>query len=334
MSRTITTGLIGAGRIGKMHAENIRYHLPGIRLKAVVDINLDYKWGRKLDIAVLSQDMDVILNDPQIEAVVIATPSSTHVDIICAAAKAGKHIFCEKPIAFHSDDISKAGNALKRAGVLFQVGSNRRFDPDFNLVRRNVEGGNIGSIQIIKITNRDPVRPDLAFIPDSGGLFMDFCVHDFDIIRFISGCEIMEIFALGAALIDPKIKKLGDIDTALLTLTLSNGALCVIDVSRETNYGYDQQIEVFGSKGSVRAQNITPTRMVMSTAAGVWSDKPFYSFIERFRAAYKAELKAFFASVRQGKNPPVGINDALAAVKIADCAQRSLRYNKPVRIDS
>ncbi|MCH7613501.1 MAG: inositol 2-dehydrogenase [Candidatus Marinimicrobia bacterium] len=320
--------------MGKIHAENIRYYLPGIHLKAVADIKLDFDWARKLDIEVLDQDMNVILNDPQIDSVVIATPSSTHVDIICAAAQAGKHIFCEKPIAFNTEGIRKAGHAVTQAGVLFQVGFNRRFDPDFNHVHKNVKDGKIGSVQIIKITNRDPIRPDLAFIPDSGGLFMDFCIHDFDTVRFISGCEVKEIFVLGAALIDQEIMKLGDIDTALLTLTLSNGALCVIDVSRETNYGYDQQIEVFGSKGSVRAQNITPTRTVVSTADGVWSDKPHYSFIERYDASYKAELKSFFNSVRTGNSPTVGFSDALAAVKIANSAKQSFKHNKPERIGS
>lgn len=332
VKKEITAGLIGAGRIGKRHAENIISYLPSVHLKTVADIKLDDNWAAKLGIEVRSSDQHEILEDLEIKAVIITTPSSTHVDIICAAAEAGKHIFCEKPIAFNPDNILKAMAAVKKAGVLFQVGFNRRFDPDFNRVYEIVKGGDIGTPHIIKITNRDPCRPDLDFIPDSGGLFMDFCIHDFDTLRFLSGSEVKELYVAGAVLVDPEIEKLGDIDTALITLKMADGSLGIIDVCRETNYGYDQQIEVFGTKGSIRACNTTPTSTVLSTNEGVFTDKPYYSFVERYQEAYIAELRAFFSCVRTRKQPAVGGEDALAAVKIAISAQQSLNRNKPMRV--
>ncbi|MDZ7260920.1 MAG: Gfo/Idh/MocA family oxidoreductase, partial [candidate division KSB1 bacterium] len=255
-----------------------------------------------------------------------------HVNLIKATAQTRKHIFCEKPIAFKPEVVNEAIEAVTAAGVMLQVGFNRRFDPDFRRVREVVQSGKIGTPHIIKITNRDPVRPSLDFIPQSGGLFMDFSIHDFDTLRFVSGSEVEEIYAAGAALIDPEIEKLGDIDTALITLKLTSGALCIIDLSRETNYGYDQQLEVFGSKGSIVARNTTPTNTMLSTADGVFTDKPHYSFVERYREGFIAELQEFFTCVREGKVPPVTGEDAVAAVKIAQAAELSFRQNKPVRI--
>lgn len=332
MRKKVIAGLIGAGRIGKMHAENIISRFPDVYLKTVADIKLDESWAAKLGIEVRASDKHEIIDDPEIKAVIIATPSSTHVDIICAAAEAGKHIFCEKPVAFNPDNILKAIAAVDNAGVLFQVGFNRRFDPDFSHVHKIVKRGDIGNPHIFKITNRDPFRPDMDYIPDSGGLFMDFCVHDFDTLRFLSGSEVKEIYVAGAVLVDPEIEKLGDIDTALITLKMADGSLGIIDVCRETNYGYDQQIEVFGTKGSIRACNTTPTRTVLSTSEGVFTDNPYYSFVERYQEAYIAELRAFFSCVRTKNQPSVGGEDALAAVKIAISAQQSLNRNKPIRV--
>ena len=230
----------------KMHAENIISHVPDAFLKSVADVKLDEKWAEYVGIPIRTTDVSSLLSDPEIEAVVIATPSSTHVSMIEQVAKAGKHIFCEKPIALCPEDINKAIVAVNNAGVKLQVGFNRRFDPEFMKVHEIVRSGQIGDIHIIKVTNRDPLRPSLEFIPDSGGLFLDFSIHDIDTLRFIGGCEVDEIYATGCVLIDPEIEKLGDIDTALVTVKLENGALCQIDLSRETKYGYDQQLEVFG----------------------------------------------------------------------------------------
>ncbi|UCD37449.1 MAG: inositol 2-dehydrogenase [Fidelibacterota bacterium] len=330
--KKVIAGLIGAGRIGKMHARNITTQLPDVFLKTVADCEPDDKWVNSLGIPVCAEHCQVVLDDPEIEAVVIATPSATHVDMITAAAKAGKQIFCEKPVAFEAEKVGQAVAAARDAGVGLQIGFNRRFDPDFRAVRDAVTSGKIGTPHIIRITNRDPVRPALDFIPDSGGLFMDFSIHDFDMLRFLSGSEVVRVYAAGAVLIDPEIEKLGDIDTALITLQLASGALCIIDLSRETHYGYDQQVEVFGSEGSISARNTTPTNTVLSTAQGVFSDQPHYSFVERYETAFVEEMRAFFTSVRDGTPPQVTGEDAQLAVKIAQAAQDSYKHNQPVEV--
>ncbi|MFH0881927.1 MAG: inositol 2-dehydrogenase [bacterium] len=330
----IVAGLIGAGRIGKMHASNILSLIPDVTLKWVADPALNEEWAHESGIPNATKDVKELLADPELEAVVIATSSTEHVAMIKQVAAAGKHMFCEKPIAFTPEEIDEAIEAVKTAGVKLQVGFNRRFDPDFSRVKAAVAAGEIGNQQIIRITNRDPVRPALDFIPHSGGLFMDFCIHDFDTVRYLSGAEVEEIFVMGAVLIDPEIEKLGDIDTALITLRLSNGALCIVDNSRETNYGYDQQIEVFGSKGSVWARNTTPTQIQLSTAEGVYSDKPHFSFVERFREAFVEEQRQFFSSVRSDKPVPVSGADAKAAVRISQAAAKSFEQNMAVRIES
>ncbi|MEE9166136.1 MAG: inositol 2-dehydrogenase [Candidatus Neomarinimicrobiota bacterium] len=330
--RQVVAGLIGAGRIGKMHASNIQLYLPEVLLKSVVDIDLDEAWARKSGIPVKSLSAKEVYEDPEIEAVVIAASSTAHVDLILGAAQAGKHIFCEKPVAFDPGGVSEAVEAARTAGVKLQVGFNRRFDPDFRKVREIVERGAVGAPHIITITNRDPVRPDLEFVPKSGGLFLDFCIHDFDTARFLTGSEVEEVFAMGAVLIDPALERLGDIDTALITLKMSDGALCIIDNSRETHYGYDQRVEVFGSLGSVRADNTRPTGTTLSTETGVFMDKPHYSFVERFKEAFVQEIKEFFDCIRNETDPSVTGEDAVAAINIATAAALSRRENKPVRV--
>ncbi len=317
-----------------MHANNIVSRLPDVFLKSVAKCKPGDNWIHSLGIPVCANHHQQVLEDPEIEAVVITTPSDTHVEMIMAAARAGKQIFCEKPVAFEAEEVATAITAAGKAGVQLQVGFNRRFDPDFMAVKAAVEAGKIGTPQIIRITNRDPLRPNLDFIPDSGGLFMDFSIHDFDMVRFLSGCEVEEVFALGAVLIDSEIGKLGDIDTALITLRLADGALCIIDLSRETHYGYDQQVEVFGSGGSISARNTTPTNTIMRTAQGVFTEKPHNSFVERYEVAFVAELRSFFVGVREGTPPSVTGEDALAAVRIAQAAQQSREQNRPVKVTS
>ncbi|MCH8928845.1 MAG: inositol 2-dehydrogenase [Candidatus Marinimicrobia bacterium] len=332
-SKPIVAGLIGAGHIGKMHAENIIFNFPDVLLKAVAGPNLDENWIETMGIPEHFLDENVVIHDSEIEAVVIAAPSPAHVALIKSSAKNGKHIFCEKPVAFEPEGVAEAIEAVEAAGVLFQVGFNRRFDPNFTRVREIVQSGKIGKTHVIRITNRDPKRPTAAYASRSGGLFFDFCIHDFDMVRYISGCEVEKVYSAGAALIDPEFEKLGDIDTALITLQMTDGSLCIIDVSRETNYGYDQQLEVFGSEGSIRALNTTPTSTILSTAEGVFTDKPHYSFVERYKEAYVTELREFFSSIRNQTTPPVTGQDALQAVKIAQAAELSFKKNRPVKVE-
>ena len=333
LSEPIVAGLIGAGRIGKMHAENIILHFPDVLLKAVAGHDLDENWAETLGIPVRSNDENVVINDSEIEAVVIAASSTAHVALIKSSAQNGKHIFCEKPVAFDPEGVTEAIEAVEVSGVVLQVGFNRRFDPSYMRVREIVKSGKIGMTHVIRITNRDPKRQTADMVDKSGGLFFDFCIHDFDMARYISGCEVEKVYSAGAVLIDPEIEKLGDIDTALITLQMTDSTLCVIDVSRETNYGYDQQLEVFGSKGSIRALNTTPTSTILSTAKGVFTDKLHYSFVERYREAYVAELREFFTSVRNQTLPTVTGQDALQAVKIARAAELSFKKNRPIMVE-
>jgi myo-inositol 2-dehydrogenase/D-chiro-inositol 1-dehydrogenase len=325
-------GVIGIGRIGRMHAENLVRAVPDAYVKAVASPRLDKAWAESLGIPVGATDVDVVLNDKEIEAVVITAPSGHHVELIRRAAAAGKHIFCEKPVAFEAEAIEQADAAAKAAGVKLQVGFNRRFDPSLLRMWLAVKAGEVGDIHHLRVTNRDPKAPPVEFVKRSGGLFFDFAIHDFDTMRFLSGSEIVELYAVGAVLVDPEIGRAGDVDTAVITVRLANGALGVIDCSRQTNYGYDQRFEVFGSKGSIAVDNTTPTTVVASSKGGVVADKPHETFVERYREAFIAEVAAFVASVREGLPVRVGAEDAAAAVRAAAAARTSHLEHRPVRL--
>jgi myo-inositol 2-dehydrogenase/D-chiro-inositol 1-dehydrogenase len=315
-----------------MHAENLVRAVPDGWVKAVASPRLDRAWAEGLGIPVRATDVDAVLRDPEIEGVVITAPSGMHVELIEKAAAAGKHIFCEKPVAFEPERIERAQAAAAAAGVKLQVGFNRRFDPSIVAAWQAVQDGAIGEIHHVRVTNRDPKAPPISFVKRSGGLFFDFAIHDFDTVRFLSGSEIDELYAVGAVLVDPEIGKAGDVDTAVITLRLANGALAVIDCSRQTNYGYDQRFEVFGSAGSVAVDNITPTTVVSSSTSGIVADRPYENFVGRYRDAFVAELAAFVAAIRTGAPVRVGAADALAAVRAAVAAKASHESGQPVRL--
>ncbi len=327
-------GLIGAGRIGKLHGEIVTYNIPGVDIKTVADIYADQAkaWADNLKIANLTSDYRDILKDPEIEAVLICSSTDTHAQMIIEAADAGKHIFCEKPIDFNIERIGRALRAAETAGVKLQIGFNRRFDHNFRKVREIVKNGDIGNVHIVKITSRDPAPPPIEYVKVSGGIFLDMTIHDFDMARYLSGSDVDTVYAQGAVLIDPEIGKLGDIDTAIITLTFKNGALGVIDNSRQAVYGYDQRVEVFGSKGYVDVKNDFPNSAVLSTADGVTREKPHYFFLERYKASYIEELKAFTEAVTKDEEPPVTGNDGLQPVLIGMAALRSLKENRPVAV--
>jgi myo-inositol 2-dehydrogenase / D-chiro-inositol 1-dehydrogenase len=330
-----TVGVIGIGRIGRMHTKNLVHAVPDAYVKAVVSrTQVDPAWADALGIPVRSTNVDKILKDPEIEAVVITAPSGLHVELIRRAAAAGKHIFCEKPVAFEPAPIEQAQAAATAAGVKLQVGFNRRFDPSLLKMWQGVQAGEVGEIHQLRVTNRDPKAPPIEFVKRSGGLFFDFAIHDFDTIRFLSESEIVELFAVEAVLVDPEIGRAGDVDTAVITVRLANGALGVIDCSRQTNYGYDQRFEVFGSKGSLVVENTTPTTVVSSSKAGVVADTPHENFVGRYREAFIAELSAFVAAVREGLPVRAGADDALAAVKVAAAAKASHETHLPVRLSA
>ncbi len=325
-------GVIGAGRIGRMHAENLVHAVPEAFVKAVASPHLDEAWASSLGIPVRSTGNGAVLDDPEIAAVVVTAPSGLHCELVRQAAAAGKHIFCEKPLAFEPGPIEEVMQVVERAGVLLQIGFNRRSDPSVLDLAEAVRGGDIGDVHTVRVTNRDPQAPPIDFVKRSGGIFLDFLIHDFDAVRFLSGSEIVEVYAAGGVLVDPAIGAAGDIDTAVVTARLANGALAVIDASRQAVYGYDQRFEVFGSAGSVAADNTTPSTRVLSTTRGVVARTPHDGFVSRYREAFVAELRSFLAAVRGGGPVVAGAADALAAVRVAAAARKSFLEQRPVQL--
>lgn len=280
----------------------------------------------------MTGDYEDILNDPEIKAVFVCSSTNSHVPIITKAAQAGKRIFCKTPINFDLEQTRQALEAVQKYGVNLQIGFNRRFDHNFKRVREMVEENKVGNVHIIKITSRDPEAPPSEYIKVSGGIFIDMSIHDFDIARFLSGSDVEEVYVHGAVLVDPVFAEYGDIDTAIITLKFKNGAIGVIDNSRKAVYGYDQRVEVFGSKGCVTVKNDFPNTAELTTDEGVYTDKPKYFFLERYQEAYIKETKAFIESVAFGKEVPVNGNDGLQAELIAHAARKSFEEKRPVKI--
>ncbi|WP_224250037.1 inositol 2-dehydrogenase [Hyalangium gracile] len=324
--------LLGAGRIGQIHAANIHHH-PRARLHAVVDVNAEAaksladRFGAKS-----STDVDAVLADPAVEGVFICTSTDTHVEIILKAARRKLPIFCEKPIDLDLSKVDACLAEVTRTAVPLVLGFNRRFDPHFRALRDAVRRGEAGDVEIVKITSRDPAPPPLAYIRGSGGIFRDMMIHDLDMARFLLGEEPVEVFATGSCLVDPGIAEAGDIDTAMVILKTRRGALCHIDNSRRAAYGYDQRIEVFGSKGMLQAANPLPTTVTRYTREAVLSDKPYHFFLDRYPEAYRAELEHFLEVATSGAEPLVTGRDGRAALVLADAALQSLKLGKPVPI--
>lgn len=335
MKKKIVLGIIGAGRIGKLHAENVVKNFVNVRVKAIADIYADKikEWADSLRIENVYSDYHEILNDPEIDAVLICSSTDTHSTITIEAANAGKNIFCEKPIDYDLDRIDAALKAVERAGIKYQVGFNRRFDRNFSKVCKLVKEGKIGDPHIIKVTSRDPQPPTPEYARVSGGMFLDMTIHDFDMVRYLSGSEVTEVYANAAVLVDPDIGEAGDVDTALITLKFKNGAIGIIDNSRRAAYGYDQRVEVFGSKGGITVSNDTETSAVLSTEEGVFSDKPKYFFLERYKDSFIEELRQFFDAIENDTETPVTGIDGLKPVIIALAAKRSHAEGRSVKIE-
>jgi myo-inositol 2-dehydrogenase/D-chiro-inositol 1-dehydrogenase len=327
-------GVIGAGRIGKIHAENLATRIPGATVVAIADVDLAaaQELAARLHVRAVEEDYHTLLSDPTIDAVAICSSTDTHAGITVEAARAGKHIFCEKPIHLDLEKIDAALAAVEQAGVKLQVGFNRRFDPNFRKVREMVAEGKIGTPHIIRITSRDPAPPPLSYVKVSGGMFLDMTIHDFDMARYLSGSEVEEIYTAAGVLVDPAIGEAGDVDTAIITLRFANGAIGTIDNSRKAIYGYDQRVEVFGSNGMIQAHNNTPDRDVYFDGEGVHSAKPLYFFLERYMDSFVAEMKEFVQSVRDNKMPPVTGIDGRIPVVMGMAAQRSYLEHRPVKL--
>ena len=332
--RQVNVGLIGAGRIGKLHAQHLAFRVPGANLVAVADISARAaeECAAGFQVAAACQDYRTILQDADIEAVVVCSSTDTHAQIVEEAAAAGKHIFCEKPLDFDLSRIDQVLAAVDQAGVKLQIGFNRRFDSNFKRVRELVAAGAIGEPHIVRITSRDPAPPPIEYVKVSGGIFLDMTIHDFDMARYLIDSEVTELYVAGGVLVDPAIGKAGDIDTAVITLRYANGAIGTIDNSRKAVYGYDQRVEVFGSEGVVVVSNRKPDTAEWSTADGVQSSLPLFFFIERYTDSYIAEMQAFIECVQQDKTPPVTGIDGRIPVVMGYAAKKSYLENRPVKL--
>jgi myo-inositol 2-dehydrogenase/D-chiro-inositol 1-dehydrogenase len=340
MKREINVGVIGAGRIGRLHAQNLAYRVPGAKLVAIADVFVEAAQSLAAELAqaaprgglAVYQDYRRILEDKSIEAVLICSSTDTHAQIIEEAAEAGKQIFCEKPIALDLAKIDRALAVVDRAGVKLQIGFNRRFDPNFRRVREAVAAGEVGTPHLLRITSRDPQPPPLAYVKVSGGIFLDMTIHDFDMARYLIGSEVETIYAAGGVLVDPEIGKAGDIDTTIITLHFANGALGAIDNSRKAVYGYDQRVEVFGSGGMVSVSNNLPNSAIVSNTGGVHGSLPLFFFVERYTESYIAEMRAFVDCILDDTTPPVIGLDGRIPVVMGYAAKKSFEENRPVRL--
>jgi myo-inositol 2-dehydrogenase/D-chiro-inositol 1-dehydrogenase len=335
MNRKFIIGVIGAGRIGAIHIENLLKKVPRVELKTVADIKLDNQlkqWASEIGIPNLTDDADEIFADAEINVVIIASSTDTHTKFIQKAAKAKKHIFCEKPIDIDLQRIKETLKVVKDAGVKLMVGFNRRFDHNFKRIHNAIISKQIGTPQIVKITSRDPAPPPIEYIKVSGGIFIDMTIHDWDMARYLAESEVEEVYATGGVLIDPEIGRAGDIDTAVAILKFKNGVIGIIDNSRQAVYGYDQRVEVFGSDGCAIAENDTPNSVRIYTAENTNSDKIPYFFLERYMESYAAELQNFFYCLETDQTPSPNGEDALQDVIVAIAAQKSFKENRPVKL--
>ncbi|MCR5485053.1 MAG: inositol 2-dehydrogenase [Clostridiales bacterium] len=331
----INVGIIGAGRIGKVHGESIMRYVKNATVKAIADPFMSEEtkqWANDLGINEIYTDYHKILEDDDIKAVLICSSTDTHSTISLEAIAAGKNVFCEKPIDHDVNKILEVKKALENSNVKYQVGFNRRFDHNFKGARAAVEAGKIGDLNILKICSRDPAAPPVSYIKVSGGIFLDMTIHDFDMVRFMSGAEVTEVFAYGAVLVDPAIGEAGDIDTAVISMKLSNGAIAVIDNCRRASYGYDQRVEAFGSLGQVAISNDTDSSAVISDKDGVHAEKPLLFFLERYMGAYVAEVTEFIDSIENDKPVSVDIECGLQPVLIGLAAKKSLETGCPVKV--
>lgn len=331
----VNVGIIGAGRIGRVHVESICTQVPNAKVKLLADPFMTEEtsaWAKGMGVEETTKDYKEILADPEIDAVLICSSTDTHSPISVEAIKAGKHVFCEKPIDHDVAKIQEVIDALKDSNVKYQVGFNRRFDHNFEAVQSAVAAGKVGDVHVIKVTSRDPEPPCAEYVKVSGGMFLDMTIHDFDMVRFLAGCNAEEVYVEAAVLVDPAIGEAGDVDTAVITLKMENGAIAVIDNSRKAVYGYDQRAEVFGSKGMVATANDSASTAVISNENGVTGEKPLYFFLERYMAAYAKEIKCFIKAIEEDTDTPLGVMDGLQPVLMGLAAKKSLDEHRPVKI--
>jgi myo-inositol 2-dehydrogenase / D-chiro-inositol 1-dehydrogenase len=324
-------GIIGAGRIGKIHGGNVTAR-PDSHVAYIADADPDAAAALAKATGAKVAAVDVILAAKEVDAVAICSPTDTHADLIERAARAKKAIFCEKPIDLDVDRVRACLEVVKQTGATLMVGFNRRFDPNFASLRKRVAEGAIGALEIVSITSRDPSPPPVSYIARSGGLFRDMMIHDFDMARFVLGEELVTVSAMGSALVDKAIGEAGDIDTAVVIMETKSGKVTQISNSRRAIYGYDQRVEAHGEKGMVHAANVRETTVEWAGAHGFTSDKALNFFLERYEAAYRNELDAFVGAAKSGDKPHPDGEDGLKALVLADAAYRSWKTKQRVAL--
>lgn len=325
MSGELRIGVLGLGRIGRLHADLLQRRVAGTRVTAVYD-----PMGTAVDVgAPHAPSAEALMASPDVDAIAICTTTDTHVDLLLAAARAGKPVFCEKPVSLDLPAVDRVAAAVRAAGVPVHIGFNRRFDPAHASVRAAVENGTVGDPELLRITSRDPEPPPLEYIPGSGGLFLDMTVHDFDMARFVSGSEVVTVTAHATRRVLPEVD---DVDTAVITLEHANGCLTAIDNSRHASYGYDQRVEVHGSLGLAASEDPHAHTGLVRTAAGTLTAPLPFFFLERYVPSYVAQWEAFAAAVREDAPVPTTIDDARAALVAGLAARRSLTERRPVAV--
>ncbi len=329
-NRSLGFGVLGAGRIGALHARNLAGSIDGAHLVAVMDANPDAAQKAAFGGAAVIDSVEELLGHPGVDAVLIASPTTLHAEQITAAAEAGKAIFCEKPVALALKTTQNALDAVKTAGVPFQIGFNRRFDAGFREVARAIHAGELGRPEMFRAQSSDPAPPPESYVETSGGIFVDSVIHDLDIARFMVG-EVTRVTALGRVLVAPYLDVYGDVDTSILTVEFTSGAIGVIQNSRRTVHGYDLRIEVHGERGKLVTEVERATQVWKYGEAGIQGDYVYY-FLERFRDAYRAEMQAFVDAVNSGEKPKPGAEDAVEALRLALAATKSLKEKRPVEV--
>ena len=329
---TIRIAVLGVGRIGRMHAQIIARQVPGAALAMVQDVNGDAAAavGAELQVPHTTESADVFAN-PDVDAVAICSSTDTHVPLLIAAAQSGKAIFCEKPVSLDLAKVDEALAVVKASGVPIQIGFNRRFDPAHRSVRDAVASGAVGDLHMLRITSRDPAPPPIAYVKVSGGLFLDMMIHDFDMARYVTGSEVVEVFARAAVRVDPAIGEAGDVDTAVVLLTHENGCITTIDNSRQAVYGYDQRVEAFGSGGLAASENPSTHTGIRRSAEGTFGTTIPYFFLDRYIPSYVDEWKAFVEYVTTGGPSPVDADAGRAPLVIGLAAGLSAREGRAVR---
>ena len=327
----LNVAVAGLGRIGKIHLKNLARNFTEIRVVAAMDVFDESKAiADEFNVPVFVKTFDELLAVPDLDAVVICSPTDTHADYVVKAARAGKQIFCEKPLDLSLERVQEVLEIVKEAGIKLMLGFNRRFDPEFKKIRQLVDNGSVGDPQILKITSRDPGPPPVSYIKVSGGMFRDVTIHDFDMARFISGKEVKEVFAKATVKVDPEIGEAGDVDTAVIILTFEDDSMALIDNCRKAAYGYDQRLEVFGSRGMAQAENNFSNNHKLYTEAGVSGDLPLHFFLERYDASYNQEIREFIDALVLGSEMPVDGEDGLISIAMGLAAKKSLKENRPV----